>query len=152
MLEGWSEPNMAQTDPLPEPPLRRGTVLCIEDHPVHMDVVEAVLSRFAGIRLLKAYNGRDGVMLAQLEHPDVVLLDMNLPDITGLDVVRELSVLISQRDLRIVLLTADSFSIDVVKALSLGAHDYWAKPIDVDQVTRSLARLLDEVARRGGTA
>jgi CheY-like chemotaxis protein len=144
---------MAQIDdPLPEPPPPSGTVLCIEDHPVHMDVVEAVLARFDGIRMIKAYNGRDGVMLAQTEHPDVVLLDMNLPDITGLDVVRELSVLISQRDLRVVLLTADSFSIDVVKALSLGAHDYWAKPMDIEHVTTSLARLLDELARRRGPA
>ncbi len=140
---------MAQIDdPFPEPPPPRGTVLCIEDQPIHMDVVEAVLARFEGIRMIKAYNGRDGVMLAQTAHPDVVLLDMNLPDITGLDVVRELSVLISQRELRIVLLTADSFSIDVVKALSLGAHDYWAKPMDVDQVTTSLARLLDGLPRR----
>jgi DNA-binding response OmpR family regulator len=126
------------------------TVLCIEDHPVHMDVVEALLSRFAGIRLVKACTGRDGVRLAHAEHPDLVLLDMNLPDISGLDVVRELSVLISQRGLRIVLLTADSLSIDVVKALSLGAHDYWAKPIDVEHVTARLTRLLDELTRRRG--
>jgi CheY-like chemotaxis protein len=144
---------MAQIDdPLEEPPPPGATVLCIEDQLVHMEVVEAVLARFEGLRMIKAYNGRDGVMLAQTEHPDVVLLDMHLPDITGLDVVRELSVLISQRGLRIVLLTADSFSIDVVKALSLGAHDYWAKPMDVDHVTTSLARLLDEVARRRGAA
>jgi len=135
-------------DPLPELPPPGGTVLCIEDDPFHMEVVEAVLARFDGIRMIKAYNGRDGVMLAQTEHPDVVLLDMNLPDITGLDVVRELSLLISQRDLRIVLLTADSFSIDVVKALSLGAHDYWTKPMDAEHVRTSLPRLLDEVVRR----
>jgi len=123
-----------------------GTVLCIEDHPLHMEIVEAVLASQPGIRLVKAYNGRDGVMLAQTERPDVVLLDMNLPDISGLDVVRELSVLISQRGLRVVLLTADSFSIDVVKALSLGAHDYWAKPIDAQRVSASLVGLLREIA------
>jgi CheY-like chemotaxis protein len=92
------------------------------------------------------------VVLAQTEHPAIVLLDMNLPDISGLDVVRELSVLISLRDLRVVLLTADSFSIDVVKALSLGAHAYWPKPIDVGQVATSLQILLDDLAaRRGAT-
>jgi CheY-like chemotaxis protein len=143
---------MPQHDSLPGLPATRATVLCIEDHPVHMDVVEAVLARFAGVRMVKAYTGRDGVVLAQTEHPDIVLLDMNLPDISGLDVVRELSVLISLRDLRVVLLTADSFSIDVVKALSLGAHAYWPKPIDVDQVAASLQILLDDLAgRRGAT-
>ena len=130
----------------PVPPVPRATVLCVEDQPVHMDVVEAVLARFAGVRMLKAYNGR--VMLAQTARPDIVPLDMNLPDITGLDVVRELSVLISRRGLRVVLLTADSFSIDVVKALSLGAHAYWARPMDVEQVAASLQLLLDDIARR----
>ena len=142
---------MTPQEPLPEPPASRATVLCIEDHPVHMDVVEAVLARFAGVRMVKACNGRDGVMLAQTAHPDIVLLDMNLPDISGLDVVRELSLLISQRGLCVVLLTADTFSIDVVKALSLGAHAYWAKPMDLEQVAASLQRLLDDLARRRPT-
>ena len=95
---------MAQHDKHTGPPsFLEGTVLCIEDHPLHMEIVEAVVGAHAGIRFVKAYNGRDGVMLAHTERPDLVLLDMNLPDITGLDVVRELSVLISQRDLRVVL-------------------------------------------------
>jgi CheY-like chemotaxis protein len=138
---------MAQQEPLPARTPPGTTVLCIEDHPVHMDVIEAVLVQFADVRMIKAYNGRDGVVLAQTEHPAIVLLDMNLPDISGLDVVRELSVLMSLRDLRIVLLTADSFSIDVVKALSLGAHAYWSKPIDGAQVTASLQLLLDEIGK-----
>ena len=139
---------MAEQEPFFAPPSPGTTVLCIEDHPTHMEVIEAVLAPFDSIRMIKAYNGRDGVLLAQTEHPAIVLLDMNLPDISGLDVVRELSVLISLRDLRVVLLTADSFSIDVVKALSLGAHEYWAKPINVEQVAASLRRLLDDVAER----
>ena len=140
---------MAQHDNRSDHPADlNGTVLCIEDHPLHMQMIEALIGEHAGVRLLKAYNGRDGVMLAHTQRPDLVLLDMNLPDISGLDVVRELSVLISQRNLRIVLLTADSFSIDVVKALSLGAHDYWAKPIDVALVSAGLVRLLREAVPR----
>lgn len=123
------------------------TVLCIEDNPVNMEVVAAILDRYAGVKLLKAYNGRDGVQLAQSLHPDLVLLDMNLPDISGVEVVRALSVQISQRALRIVLLTSDSFSIDVVKAMSLGAQEYWHKPLDVSRMTAALTRLLGATAR-----
>ena len=107
------------------------TVLCIEDHPVNMQLVEAMLAGLAGVRLLKAFTGRDGVRLAQAELPDLVLLDMRLPDIGGLEVVRELSELISQQQLRVVLLTGESFSMDVVKAMSLGAFEYWIKPANV---------------------
>jgi CheY-like chemotaxis protein len=129
-------------------------VLCIEDHPVNMELLEAMLAGLPGVRLLKAVTGREGVRLAKAEQPDLVLLDMRLPDISGLEVVRELSELISQGLLRVVLLTGESFSMDVVKAMSLGAHDYWHKPLTVervrDGVTRALADLAARRARREG--
>jgi CheY-like chemotaxis protein len=130
-----------------------GVVLCIEDEPISMDVVEAMLEAFPGVRLLKAVNGVDGVRLARSARPDLVLLDMHLPDISGLEVVRELSEMISGRQLRVVLLTADSFSIDVVKAMSLGAHEYWPKPLTVERVTSGLRRVLGAVSSdRAGLA
>jgi CheY-like chemotaxis protein len=130
------------------------SVLCIEDHPVNMELVESMLAGLPGVRLLKAFTGRDGVRLAKAELPDLVLLDMRLPDISGLEVVRELSELVSQDQLRIVLLTGESFSMEVVKAMSLGAHDYWPKPLTSDRVrdgvTRALADVAARRARRGG--
>jgi CheY-like chemotaxis protein len=123
------------------PPLT-GTVLCIEDNALSMELVEAILARYPGIGLLKATTGTEGVRLA-LEHaPDLVLLDMRLPDIDGIEVVRSLNEAISQRKLRVVLLTAESFSIDIVKAMSLGAAEYWPKPLDLARVEQALARLL----------
>ena len=127
----------------PEDP-RPATVLCVEDEPVCMELVAAMLSPCQGVRLLKAYSGHDGVRVAQAEFPDVVLLDMNLPDIGGLDVVRALSEQISKDGLRVVLLTADALSIDVIKAMSLGATAYWRKPLNVEQATAGLRRLLGD--------
>ncbi|MDE2626955.1 MAG: response regulator [Burkholderiales bacterium] len=132
------------------PPGLTGTVLCIEDEPVSMALVEAILAPHTGVRLLKATGGREGLRLALAERPDLVLLDMNLPDIGGLQVVRELSEAIAERALRVVLLTSDSFSIDVVKALSLGAHEYWHKPLTSERLAVGLARALD-AARRGSS-
>ncbi len=123
-------------------------VLCIEDHPVNMELVEAMLAGLPGVRLLKAFSGREGVRLAKAELPDLVLLDMRLPDIGGLEVVRELSELISQERLRVVLLTGEAFSMDVVKAMSLGAHDYWPKPLTAERVRDGVARALADVAAR----
>lgn len=124
------------------------SVLCIEDHPVNMQLVEAMLAGLSDVRLLKAFTGREGVRLAKAERPDLVLLDMRLPDISGLEVVRELSELVSQGLLRIVLLTGEAFSMDVVKAMSLGAHDYWPKPLTAERVRDGVTRALADVAAR----
>ena len=123
-----------------------GTVLCIEDDPVGMTLVEAMLAAHSGVSLLKAVNGQNGVALARSRRPDLVLLDMGLPDMGGLEVVRLLSESISRHGLRIVLLTAEPFSMDVVKAMSLGAHEYWPKPLNSTRVTTDLRRVLADAA------
>jgi len=119
-----------------------GTVLCIEDHPMHMAWIEELLKDFPGIRMLKAATGRDGVQVALAEKPDLILLDMYLPDIGGLEVVRELCEEIAVRRVAVILVTADSFSIEVIKAMSLGARDYWMKPLTMDKLRKDLPRAL----------
>jgi DNA-binding response OmpR family regulator len=71
-----------------------------------------------------------------------VLLDMHLPDIGGLSVVRELSEEIAEKRMKVVLLTGDHMSIDVVKAMSLGAHDYWLKPLTREHLRAGLVTAL----------
>jgi CheY-like chemotaxis protein len=126
----------------PEAGTLRGKLLCIEDNPVYMELVEALVAEFPGVELLKAFTGAEGIRLAREQRPDMVLLDMHLPDIGGLEVVRSLSEQISQRELRVVLLTADDFSMDVVKAMSLGAHDHWRKPLTKERLHLGLAGML----------
>jgi CheY-like chemotaxis protein len=138
------EPHATTDAALPEP---TGTVLCIEDDSLSMELVEALLEQFPQVRLLKASTGRDGVRVAIEQQPDLVLLDMHLPDISGLDVVRALNAQIADRLLRVVLITGDSFSIDVVKAMSLGAQEYWRKPLDATRVWSALRRLLESAAK-----
>lgn len=123
------------------PAQARGTVLYIEDQELNLQLVEAILTNSPGITLIKATTGADGVRLARTRHPDVVLLDMHLPDFSGLEVVRELSVEIS-KGLKVALLTADALSMDILKAMSLGAFEYWIKPIDVRQLEQGIQRAL----------
>jgi CheY-like chemotaxis protein len=120
----------------------RGKVLCIEDNPVNMDLIETALSMYPGITLVKAHNGTEGIRLARSEKPDFVLLDMNLPDIGGLEVVRALNEEIASGKLRVTLLTADTLSMDIVKAMSLGAYDYWLKPLSITKLEQGLKRAL----------
>ncbi len=134
--------NLARTAGLPQAPTAlQGTVLYIEDQDVNMLMVEAMLEALPGIALVKATTGADGVRLARSERPDLVLLDMHLPDFGGLEVVRALSEEISG-GLKIALLTGDRLSMDIIKAMSLGAFEYWIKPLDVRQLHDGLQRAL----------
>lgn len=114
---------------LPAEPLR-GRVLCIEDDPVTVLVLQGMLQDHPEVSLLNAPTGTEGVALVRSQRPDFVLLDMNLPDINGLEVVRQLSVEIAERGLRVTILTGDRLTMDIIKAMSLGAYEYWVKPLD----------------------
>lgn len=125
----------------PTPPLI-GTVLCIEDQPVSMALIEAMIAELPGLRLLKAGTGAEGLRQVRSERPDVVLLDMHLPDFGGLEVVRQLGEEIATGRVKVILLTADSLSMDVIKAMSLGAREYWIKPVGFERLASGLARAL----------
>ena len=120
----------------------RGKVLYVEDDETNVLVVRALCERHPGIQMLHAASGRDGIGMVRSERPDFVLLDMNLPDISGLEVVRELNIDITSRGLRVNILTGDPLSMDIIKAMSLGAYEYWLKPIDMTKLEKSLRRAL----------
>jgi CheY-like chemotaxis protein len=84
----------------------QGSVLYIEDEPVSFAVVEALLSGHPDVRLVRAQTGDEGVSLARSEHPDAILLDMHLPDMSGIEVVRRLSEDIAAKAFRVILLTS----------------------------------------------
>ena len=119
-----------------------GRVLYIEDAAVNAALMGAMMEVFPDVELLHAANGRDGVRMVRENRPDFVILDMNLPDISGLEVVRELSEDIAARGLRITILTADTLSMDIIKAMSLGAFEYWTKPVSMAVLESGLRRAL----------
>ncbi len=122
---------------LPEP---QGKVLYVEDQDLNFLLVQAQLAAtLPGIELIRAATGAEGVEKVRLERPDLVLLDMHLPDTGGLQVVRALNVEISQ-GLKVALLTADHLSMDILKAMSLGAYEYWVKPISATQLEKGVRR------------
>ena len=118
-----------------------GKVLYVEDQEVNQILMQAQLADLHGVTLIQATTGAEGVRLARAEKPDLVLLDMHLPDFGGLEVVRELMVEISD-GLKVALLTADTLSMDIIKAMSLGAYEYWVKPVDRAQLLSGLRRAL----------
>ena len=119
-----------------------GTVLYIEDQEINVLLVEAQLAAtLPHVKLITAGTGTDGVQKVRSERPDLVLLDMHLPDMGGLEVVRALTLEVSE-GLKIALLTADHLSIDILKAMSLGAYEYWIKPVSSEQLEKGVRRAL----------
>jgi DNA-binding response OmpR family regulator len=146
-----SRDTTASANPQTELPLR-GRVVYIEDDETNVLLVRALVARHPGVELLHAATGRAGIELVRREKPDFVLLDMHLPDISGLEVVRELNIDITSRGLRLNILTGDALSMDIIKAMSLGAYEYWLKPLDRqvfdDGLRRALTGRRPDPARR----
>ena len=107
-----------------------GTVLYIEDNPVNALLVEQVLSCWPRLKLVIAEDGADGLAQAHLAKPDLILLDMLLPDMTGMDILARLKSDPATQDIRVVALSASAMNEEVAAALKAGAIEYWLKPID----------------------
>lgn len=108
------------------------TILYIEDNPDNMMLIRRIVQ--AGkYNLLEAWNGLQGLLIAESEDVDLVLLDINLPDIDGYEVARRLrsSTRASVAKLPIIVLTANAMKGDAQKALDAGCNVYMAKPINI---------------------
>jgi PAS domain S-box-containing protein len=106
------------------------TVLYIEDNPVNVILVEGLVALRPRVRLRCAVDGLSGVAMALSEVPDVVLIDMQLPDIDGYEVRRRLRAQASLDASLMVALSANGLTEDIARALDAGFDDYWTKPID----------------------
>ncbi|MEO8152954.1 MAG: response regulator [Rhizobacter sp.] len=131
-------------------PETQGTVLYIEDQDLNFLLVQAQLAAtLPGVKLVRASTGVEGVASVRAHRPELVLLDMHLPDLGGLEVVRALTLEISE-GLKVALLTADHLSMDILKAMSLGAYEYWLKPISASQLEKGVRRGLAATAHDTG--
>jgi PAS domain S-box-containing protein len=111
-----------------------GTVLYIEDNPSNVRLMERILSRRPGIRLTHASSGEDGIRRARAEQPDLILLDLNLPDLSGEEVLRQLQQDPALRRIPVTMLSADATPAQSRRMMASGAVAYLTKPIDIAQV------------------
>jgi CheY-like chemotaxis protein len=120
-----------------------GDVLYIEDNPVNLDLVETILAELRpGLGLRTASAGEAGARLAHERRPDLLLLDLNLPDISGEEVMRRLRARAQTGDVPVIVLSADSTSRNINRLLEAGADAYLTKPVNVPQFLDVLDRLL----------
>ena len=120
------------------------TILVVDDTEDNLDLLEFALKR-KPVRMLRASSGKECLQLAAQHHPDVILLDIQMPEMDGFETLKHLRASRKCADIPVIFLTAkrkDASSIE--EGLSLGAEEYLTKPIDIDELlvrTRSLVRL-----------
>jgi len=124
--------------------MKREKIVVIEDEPDIREVIEYNLTR-EGYRARSTRDGEDGLRLVREEAPDVVLLDLMLPALDGIDVCRQLKADPLTRAIPIVMVTAKGEESDIVLGLGVGADDYVAKPFR----PKELIARVKAVLRRG---
>jgi CheY-like chemotaxis protein len=107
-------------------------VLYIEDDPVNFMLVERILEFRPALKLLHARCGETGVELANMHRPKLILLDLNLPDIHGSEVLRRLQNEPVTAKVPVVVLSADATPSQIERLLTAGARNYLTKPFDID--------------------
>ena len=148
------------TRPAPQPSAASGaawrTLLCVEDNPANLKLVERLLERRPDIRLLSARDGRGGVEMARAHQPDVILMDINLPGINGITALRILAEDAATAHIPVVALSANAMPHDIEKGLRAGFFRYMTKPIKVSEFMATLDAALEhsraQTARRTDSA
>ena len=120
-------------------------ILVVDDEPDITALVAYHLSK-AGFRVSTAHTGPDALKAAREERPDMVILDLMLPGVSGYDVLAELRQRDETRDVGVILLTARREEPDRIRGLSLGADDYLTKPFSPQELSLRVRNLLRRIA------
>jgi PAS domain S-box-containing protein len=114
------------------------TLLYVEDNPANLMLVEDLIARRPDIRLLTARDGNRGIEIARASRPDVILMDINLPGISGLNALRVLAQDPTTAHIPVVALSANAIPRDIEKGLEAGFFRYLTKPIKVNEFMATL--------------
>jgi len=117
-------------------PLR--TLLYVEDNPANLQLVEQLIARRPDVGLLSARTGKQGIGIAREQRPDVILMDINLPGISGIEALRILREDPATAHIPVVALSANAMPRDIERGLVAGFFRYLTKPIRVDEFMKTL--------------
>ena len=121
-------------------------VLYIEDDLVNFTLVQRILELRPALKLLHSARGETGVELAQIHRPKLILLDLNLPDMHGSEVIQRLQSDPSTAEVPVVVLSADATPSQIERLLAAGARNYLTKPFDIDPFLAVVDEMVTERA------
>ncbi len=133
---------------------RTRLLLYVEDNPANLKLIEQLIARRPDLRLLTAQNGRDGINLASGYLPDVILMDINLPGISGTEAMKIIRLDPATAHIPIVALSANAIPRDIEKGLEAGFFRYLTKPIKVNEFMETLNVALEHAEKtiKGGNS
>ncbi len=114
------------------------TILLIDDQNANVSLIERVLETRADLRLFTAADGRGGLALARKQPPDLILLDLHLPDIGGDEVMRRLRLEAGTREVPVVVLSADATPSQITRLRQLGVREYLTKPFRIRELLAAI--------------
>ncbi len=124
------------------------TVLYVEDNPANLKLVEQIIARRADLRLLSAMTGNLGVELARANMPEMILMDINLPDISGIEALGILRADPATARIPVVALSANAMPHDIEKGMQAGFFRYLTKPVRVNELMEALNEALEFADKR----
>jgi PAS domain S-box-containing protein len=124
------------------------TLLYVEDNPANLKLIEQLIARRPDMRLLSATDGTRGIQLARANRPEVILMDINLPGISGIEALKILREDPETAHIPVVALSANAMPRDIEKGLQAGFFRYLTKPIKVNEFMQTLDAVM-EFARHG---
>lgn len=116
-------------------------ILIVDDEPEIVDMLQTILD-MRGYETLGAYNGTDGLLITRVDSPDLIILDMMLPDIEGVEVCRMVRADPSTANVPVVILSARTAQTEVERGLAAGANAYMTKPVNLPRLFDELKKLL----------
>lgn len=116
-------------------------LLLVEDNELNRDMLSRRLSR-SGYEVLLAVDGEQAVQMAQTRQPDLILMDMSLPVLSGWEATRRLRADAATAGIPIIALTAHAMARDREEALACGCNDYDTKPVELPRLLRKISDLL----------
>ncbi|TAN64665.1 MAG: PAS domain S-box protein [Methylobacter sp.] len=116
----------------------RRTLLCVEDNPANLMLIEQIIKGYPHINMLSAGDGRVGVLLARTHLPDVILMDINLPGINGIQAMKILREDPATKHIPVIALSANAMHLDIERGLEEGFFRYLTKPIKINEFINTL--------------
>jgi signal transduction histidine kinase/DNA-binding response OmpR family regulator len=140
----------ASTQPHVPRGARLHTLLYVEDNPANLKLVEKIIARHPDMHLLTAVSGNSGIEIARASQPDVILMDINLPDINGFEALKILRSDPATANIPVIALSANAMPLDIERGLKAGFFHYITKPIKVNEFMEALNVALEFAGQKVG--
>jgi PAS domain S-box-containing protein len=132
------QPRPAAAEPVPD----KKTLLYVEDSPANVKLMESIIRLLPHVRLFSAHTAELGIQLASSLHPDLIIMDINLPGMDGYEALQHLTAMDETHHIPVIALSANAMERDISKGKASGFYDYLTKPIDVTTLIKTIQDVL----------